>query len=55
MSIWARRMMTGELEALRAAARQRLAAGQGELDLGLPARTWVGGYLWERAGCQGSR
>jgi len=25
----------GELEALRAAARQRLAAGQGELDLGL--------------------
>jgi Transposase DDE domain len=27
----------GELEALKAAARQRLAAGQGELDLGLPA------------------
>ena len=26
-----------ELEALKAAARQRLAAGQGELDLGLPA------------------
>ena len=28
-------MMTGELAALKAAARQRLAAGQGELDLGL--------------------
>jgi hypothetical protein len=27
----------GELEALKAAARQRLTAGQGELDLGLPA------------------
>jgi len=26
-----------ELAALKAAARQRLAAGQGELDLGLPA------------------
>ena len=29
-------MTTAELEALKAAARQRLAAGQGELDLGLP-------------------
>jgi DDE family transposase len=34
-----------ELEALRAAARQRLAAGQGELDLGLPAGTSPGGPL----------
>jgi len=32
-----------ELEALKAAARQRLAAGQGELDLGLPAGTSPGG------------
>jgi hypothetical protein len=35
----------GELEALKAAARQRLAAGQGELDLGLPARASSGGPL----------
>jgi hypothetical protein len=35
----------GELEALKAAARQRLAAGQGELDLGLPAGTSPGGPL----------
>jgi Transposase DDE domain len=35
----------GELEALRTAARQRLAAGQGELDLGLPAGTSPGGPL----------
>ena len=35
----------GELEALRAAARQRLAAGQGELDLGLPAGASPGGPL----------
>src|SRR6516162_5369634 len=34
-----------ELEALKAAARQRLAAGQGELDLGLPAGTLPGGPL----------
>jgi hypothetical protein len=34
-----------ELEALKAAARQRLAAGQGELDLGLPAGTSPGGPL----------
>jgi Transposase DDE domain len=35
----------GELEALKAAARQRLAAGQGELDLGLPSGTSPGGPL----------
>jgi hypothetical protein len=35
----------GELEALKAAARQRLAAGQGELDLGLPAGASPGGPL----------
>ena len=35
----------GELEALKAAARQRLAAGQGELDLGLAAGTSPGGPL----------
>jgi len=35
----------GELEALRAAARQRLAAGQGELDLGLAVGTSPGGPL----------
>ena len=34
-----------ELEALKAAARQRLAAGQGELDLGLPAGASPGGPL----------
>ena len=34
-----------ELEALKAAARQRLAAGQGELDLGLPAGASAGGPL----------
>jgi len=34
-----------ELEALKAAARQRLAAGQGGLDLGLPAGTSPGGPL----------
>jgi hypothetical protein len=35
-----------ELEVLKAAARQRLAAGQGELDLGLdPAKRGVGGPL----------
>jgi Transposase DDE domain len=34
-----------ELQALKAAARQRLAAGQGELDLGLPAGTSPGGPL----------
>ena len=34
-----------ELEALKAAARQRLAAGQGELDLGLPAGASRGGPL----------
>jgi len=34
-----------ELAALKAAARQRLAAGQGELDLGLPAGTSPGGPL----------
>jgi hypothetical protein len=34
-----------DLEALKAAARQRLAAGQGELDLGLPAGTAPGGPL----------
>ena len=45
----------GELEALKAAARQRLAAGQGELDLGLPAgasgpleiASSRMGYLWD--------
>jgi hypothetical protein len=47
----------GELELLKAAARQRMAAGQGELDLGLNDRTHVGGpleitssraaYLWD--------
>jgi hypothetical protein len=36
-------MMRGELEALKAAARQRLAAGQGELDLGMPAETSADG------------
>jgi hypothetical protein len=36
-------MTSGELEALKAAARQRLAAGQGELDLGLPAGASPGG------------
>jgi hypothetical protein len=45
-----------ELEALNADARQRLAAGQGELDLCLPARVspagrWIAsscmGHLWE--------
>jgi Transposase DDE domain len=35
----------GELEALRAAARQRLAAGQGELELGLAAGASPGGPL----------
>ncbi len=35
----------GELEALKAAARQRLAAGQGELDLGLSAGASPGGPL----------
>jgi hypothetical protein len=35
----------GELEALKAAARQRLAAGQGELNLVLPAGTSPGGPL----------
>jgi hypothetical protein len=35
----------GELEALKAAARQRLVAGQGELDLGLAAGTSPGGPL----------
>jgi hypothetical protein len=34
-----------ELEALKAAARQRLAAGQGEPDLGLPAGTSPSGPL----------
>lgn len=34
-----------ELEALKAAGRQRLAAGQGELDLSLPAGTSPGGPL----------
>jgi Transposase DDE domain len=34
-----------ELEALKAAARQRLAAGQGELELGLPAGASPGGPL----------
>ena len=34
-----------ELAALKAAARQRLAAGQGELDLGLPAGASPGGPL----------
>jgi hypothetical protein len=34
-----------ELEALKTAARQRLAAGQGELDLGLPAGTSPGSPL----------
>jgi hypothetical protein len=38
-------MMTGELEALKAAARQRLAAGQGELDLGLALGASPGGPL----------
>jgi hypothetical protein len=33
----------GELEALKAAARQRMAAGQGELDLGLEAGAGAGG------------
>jgi hypothetical protein len=46
----------GELEALKAAARQRLAAGQGELDLGLDAAAGSGpleivssrvGHLWD--------
>ena len=45
-----------ELEALKAAARQRLAAGQGELDLGLEATAAAGplpivgtqlGFLWD--------
>ena len=35
----------GEPEALKAAARQRLAAGQGELDLGLAAGASAGGPL----------
>jgi hypothetical protein len=35
----------GELEAFKAAARQRLAAGQGELHLGLPAGASPGGPL----------
>jgi hypothetical protein len=35
----------GELEALKAAARQRLVAGQGELDLGLAAGASSGGPL----------
>ncbi|HYB14000.1 MAG TPA: hypothetical protein VEF71_00790 [Streptosporangiaceae bacterium] len=38
-------MTTGGLEALKAAAQQRLAAGQGELDRGLPAGTSGGGPL----------
>jgi hypothetical protein len=38
-------MMRGELEALKAAARQRLAAGQGELDLGMPAETSADGSV----------
>ena len=35
----------GELEAFKAAARQQLTAGQGELDLGLPAGVSAGGPL----------
>jgi hypothetical protein len=35
----------GEQEALKAAVRQRLAAGQGELDPGLPAGASPGGPL----------
>src|SRR4029453_3233956 len=35
----------GELELLKAAARQKLAAGQGELDLGLNASPAAGGPL----------
>ena len=34
-----------ELELLKAAARQRLAAGQGELDLGLSFAGWADGEL----------
>ena len=36
----------GELEALKAAARQRLAAGQGELDLGLAAGAVASAARW---------
>jgi hypothetical protein len=46
----------GELEALKAAARQRMAAGQGELDLGLEAGAGAGGgpLAWT-SGIQTSR
>jgi len=50
-----------ELEVLKAVARQRIAAGQGELDLGLGAAAEVGGplpiaasrmaHLWDALSC----
>jgi hypothetical protein len=39
-----------EVELLKAAARQRLAAGQGELDLGLAVGRWVGRCRSHRRG-----